>query len=100
MYPRNKTNKQIKHTGRTHRHFSTLHPGHLLVLLRPNHRHLFDPSQAPNLGTETHPTLSTSTCRRQKIPTYTKHNTSHTNTVHRQGTQNKAYKTREQNKAN
>ena len=35
-----------QHTGHTHMYSSTLHPGHLLVVLRPNLRHLFCPSQA------------------------------------------------------
>ena len=45
------------------------------------------PRPGPNLGTETHLKLSTLPGHRKQIPTHTKHNTRHTNTVQRQGTQ-------------
>src|SRR4029434_3265418 len=41
----------------------------------------------PNLCTETHVKLRTITGHTKQIPTHTKHNTRHTNTVQRQGTQ-------------
>ena len=52
------------------------------------------PKPGPNLGTETHLKLSTLPGHRNQIPTHTKHNTRHTNTVQRQGTQKRHTKTK------